>query len=84
MDNYFDVQDALEIAEKALSKNKKSYTFNIITALIRAQNVFDKDWCAVYKCTDSVRKNKKLKLDIKKTALDIIFGYMDLYKDACE
>ena len=84
MDNYFDVREALEIAEKALSKNKKSYTFNIITALIRAQNVFDKDWCEVYKCTDSVRKNKKLKLDLQKPALDIIFGYMDLYKDECK
>lgn len=84
MDNYFDVREALEIAEKALSKNKKSYTFNIITALIRAQNVFDKDWCGVYKSTDSVRKNKKLKLDMKKPAIDIIFGYMDLYKDECE
>jgi hypothetical protein len=84
LDNYFDVREALEIAEKALSKNKKSYTFNIITALIRAQNVMDKNWCEVYKSTDSVRKNKKLKLDMKKPAIDIIFGYMDLYKEECE
>lgn len=84
MDNYFDVREALEIAEKALSKNKKSYTFNIITALIRAQNVMDKNWCEVFKSTDSVRKNKQLKLDMKKPAIDIIFGYMDLYKEECE
>jgi hypothetical protein len=84
LDNYFDVREALEIAEIALSKNKKSYTFNIITALIKAQHVFNDDWCKVYQCTNDVRNNKKLKMDLKKEAINIIFDYMDLYKGECK
>ena len=37
MDNYFVVDEAIEMAEKALLKNPWSYTFNIICALIKAQ-----------------------------------------------
>ncbi len=84
MDNYFEVFEAYEWAELALAKNQKSYTFNIINAIIHAQILFDSDWCLVFMATHSVRINKSLKRDMNEEAIKIIFDYMDLYKDYCE
>ena len=47
MDNYFNVAEAVVYAKEAKSKNKESYTINIICALIEAQNAFDTDWSEV-------------------------------------
>lgn len=82
LDNYFDVNEAIEFAEQALVKNPKSYTFNIICALIKAQLAFDSDWCKVYSLTNDVRTNISLSNDMNEEAIKIIFEYMDLYK--CE
>jgi hypothetical protein len=84
LDNYFDVNDALKIAQEAVSKDKKkSYAVNIIAALIEAQKAMDTDWCEVYKTTDKVRNEKSLVKDLNENAIFIIFEYMDLYKDHC-
>jgi len=48
MDNYFQVDDALKYAETALLQKPKSYTYQIITALIRAQKASGIDSCKVY------------------------------------
>lgn len=84
LDNYFNVNDAIIYAQKAKSKNEKSYTINIICALIEAQKVLHSDWCEVYNLTNSVRMNDTLNRDMKEAAMNIIFGYMDLYKDNCK
>ena len=84
LDNYFDVEDAIIYAKKAKSKNEKSYTINIICALIEAQKAMDSDWCEVYNLTNNVRINNTLKQDMKKDSISIIFDYMDLYKDECK
>ncbi|MDG4946245.1 hypothetical protein NMK71_07455 [Weeksellaceae bacterium KMM 9713] len=85
MDNYFDVDDAIKYAQKAKSKNyKNSYTINIICVLIEDQKAMDSDWCEVYKLTNNVRVNNLLNKDMKEDAINIIFGYMDLYKDNCK
>ena len=84
LDNYFDVADALVIAKKAVKKNKASYTIHIICGLIEAQNNFKGDWCLVWKSTDKVRKNTRLKIDLADAAIKNIFEYMDLYKDECK
>ncbi|MEA3495638.1 MAG: hypothetical protein U9R42_06335 [Bacteroidota bacterium] len=84
MDDYFDVNEALVFAKKALEKNNKSYTFNIITALISAQKAFDTNWCQVYHISNNVRINKELKMDMKSKAIEIIFDYQDIYLDTCE
>ncbi|MCF6364946.1 MAG: hypothetical protein L3J35_01975 [Bacteroidales bacterium] len=83
MDNYNDIDDALKYAEYALKKNSKSYTYNIIAALIKAQKAFNSDWCKVFKLTDNVRNNNSLKIDMKVEAITIIFDYMDLYEAEC-
>lgn len=84
MDNYFDVSKAITYADLAISKNSKSYTYQIITSLIKAQAAMEQDWCAVYSLTDRVRANKDLKLDMKAEASKLIFDYMDEYKAYCQ
>jgi hypothetical protein len=83
LDNYFDVKEAVVYADLAIKKNKTSYTFQIIAALIKAQAAFDTDWCKVFQTTNEVRNNTLLRADMKSTAIDIIFEYMDLYADSC-
>ena len=83
LDDYNQVNDALAYAEHALKKNRKSYTYNIITALIKAQKAFDTDWCEVFILTDNVRKDNSLTIDMNNNAISIIFDYMDLYEGDC-
>ncbi len=84
MDNYFEVKDAVVYAELATRKNKKSYTIQLIAAIIKAQKAFDADWCAVYKLTDAVRTNTSLTMDMRNEASVAVFEYMDLYKESCQ
>jgi hypothetical protein len=84
MDDYFKPQDGIEIVNMAIKKNPNSYTFNIITSLVKAQNMMDKSWCDLFKLTDAVDKNSSLTMDMKKEAIKIIFDYMNLYKDSCK
>ena len=82
--NYFDVEEAIIYAKKAKSKNEKSYTINIICALIEAQKAMNSDWCEVYSLTNNVRINNTLNQDMKEDSISIIFDYMDGYKDYCK
>ena len=84
LDNYFEVDEAIEWAITAKIKNKKSYTIQMIAALIEAQKAMDSDWCKVYQLANDVRINKALKKDMKDEAITLIFEYMELYKDECK
>jgi len=84
MDNYFEVDAAIKFAEAAVTKNPKSYTFQIIRALIKAQKAMATDWCQVYQLAHTVRTNTMLDRDMNDAAIKIIFDYMDLYKEECK
>ncbi len=84
MDNYFDVKKAIKLAEMAKTKISGSYTANLITALIQAQQAMGGDWCKVYRLTNDVRQNKDLTRDMRPEASEIIFEYMDAYKHDCK
>lgn len=84
LDNYFDVTEAVEYAKLAEDKEPKSYTVQLIAALIKAQKAFDDNWCQVYRLTDNVRSNKSLKMDMRPEASQLIFDYMDIYSGYCE
>ena len=87
LDDYFDVNQALDIAKSALILNPNSYTFNIIYALIQAQiNSNDlENWCLIYLYPNDVRLDETLERDMKIEAEEIIFEYLSLYKeDDCE
>jgi len=81
MDDYFNPDKALLYLEKAAEKIPKSFTAAIIYALARAQKLMDSDWSEVWKVTEKVFEDKKLKMDMKKKARGIIFDYMVLYRD---
>jgi hypothetical protein len=83
LDNYFDVEEAIIFAQKAKLKNNKSYTINIICAVIEAQKAMDTDWCEVYKLTNNVRLNGTLIKDMKEEAVNSIFEYTDGYREYC-
>ncbi len=84
MDNYFNVKYAIKLADMAKAKAPKSYTVNLIAALIHAQQVMGNDWCKVFHLTDDVRQNKSLTQDMRPEASEIIFLYMDAYKNECK
>lgn len=78
MEHYDDVDEAITYAKKAKLKNSKSYTINIICALIEAQKVSNaSDWAKAKKLMNDVRTNQSLEKDMKQEAIDIIFEYMD-------
>lgn len=84
--NYFDANDALKDAEKAVKMNPKSFTVQIIRALIQAQALMDSpsNWCQVYKVCDEVRNNKSLKQDLAAASVAGIFDYINIYKEECK
>lgn len=86
LDDYYNMEFPLILAEKAREKNQeaKSYTVEIIYGLIQAQDAFlNNDWCGTFRATDRVRKDNTLKKDLREGAIDNIFEYMDLYKKNC-
>jgi hypothetical protein len=84
MDDYFDVKEALVYATLALARNPKGYTINIIQSLIASQAFVMKNYCQVFKMVDKVRANQNLTIDFKKEASEIIFQYIDGYKNYCK
>ena len=87
MDNYFDVKEAKQLSEIALTKSRRaqySYTFRLIDALIGAQIAMDGNWCDVYQGTQKVKVNGDLRYDFPKEAEDIVFEYLYLYAKECK
>lgn len=83
MDDYNHPENALVIAKKAQAKNKNSYSIQFIRSIIEAQVNFD-DWCKVYTITHAVRENKKLKKDMRASAIIKAHEYCDGYKEYCK
>ena len=92
MDDYNSPKEPLRLVSMALKKNRsvsRSYTYQMITALIRAQNVFltgvyPEGWCKIYQLVEDVEQNKKFIRDFKPEATEIIFDYIRLYEEYCE
>ncbi len=84
MDNYFKTDKALELLALARKKKPKSYTINIMLALVEGQEAMTTDFCRVFKICEEVRKNYSLTQDMKMDALNIIFGYIADYKAYCK
>lgn len=84
MDDYFHPEKALPLLEEAHKMMKDSFTVSIIMALTIGQKVMDYDWCAVWRLTEEVLKNKELKQDLRPEAVKMITDYMVLYKEYCK
>jgi hypothetical protein len=84
LDDYFNVSNALKVANLALKKSPKSFAINMVANLIKAQALFDIDeYCLAVKNFNTLRTNINLTLDIRKEALSYIFEYMDDSKAGC-
>jgi hypothetical protein len=84
MDDYFNPDNALPIVQEALTMGSKSYTVQMIAALIKAQQAFDYDWCRVYQYARAVDFDSALTRDMRPEATTIIMDYMNLYRGECE
>lgn len=89
MDDYNYAKEPLRLASMALKMEPESYTYQMIRALIKAQDVFlngvyPHGWCKVYELVDEVENNEKLERDFKPEATEIIFEYINYYEEYCE
>jgi hypothetical protein len=82
-DDYFIVDESLNILAKAVAKNQTSFTVNMIYTLVKAQKAMDTDFCKVWKLTADLLNNKSLKRDMKTSAIQMVVDYMILYKQDC-
>lgn len=83
MDNYFVVDEAINVLEKAAAKNKTSFTIHLVLNITKAQKAMDTDFCKVWKLTAETLNNKTLKRDMKTAAIQSVVDYMLLYKEDC-
>lgn len=89
MDDYNSAKEPLHLVSMALKKQPESYTYQMISALINAQNtflngVYPHGWCKVYQIVAKVEKDKNLVRDFKPEASEIIFDYINIYEEYCE
>jgi hypothetical protein len=84
LDDYFNVSDALKVANLALKKSPKSYAINMVVHLIKAQALFDIDeYCLAVKNFNTLKTNINLTMDMRKEAERYIFEYMDYSNSGC-
>lgn len=84
MDDYFNVDDAIPYAKKAVAKKSQSFTVQVIAALIKAQKAMDTDWCTAYEITAAVQNDESLNRDMRPQAVQIIYNYMKGYAEYCD
>jgi hypothetical protein len=80
MDNYHNVSEAIGLARLAKYKSQNSYTIHMIAALIEAQKLMRNNFCKTYETVNKVRLNNEM----KESAVNMIFDYMNLYKENCD
>ncbi len=83
MDDYFQVDDAINMMQMAADKKKSSFTIHMLLAMLQAQKAMDTDFCKVWTLTSAVLNDTSLKRDIKTAAIQAVVDYMILYKSSC-
>lgn len=81
LDDYFNVNKALSLMEKAYKKNNSSFTIAIVRSIVKGQDVMDDNWGMIWSNTENVLNDKALVKDMRQEAIDIIVGYMKLYEE---
>ncbi|TAH69988.1 MAG: hypothetical protein EWM47_05775 [Anaerolineaceae bacterium] len=76
MDDYFDVEQALEYLKIAEENSGNSFTVSIIRALVEAMDMGDNIW---YQYIEPVLNDSSLNKDLSEDALQIIVDYMITY-----
>ncbi len=83
MDNYFDVDLALETAIAAQELKPNDKCIAMIRALIAAQKMMDSDFCSVYRIVTNVAYDKDMPKGDSQFMVDEIMDYIKLYRDDC-
>lgn len=83
MDNYFIVEEAINILEMSAAKNENSFTINMILTMVKGQQAMDTNFCKVWTLTSDLLNDKSLERDIKTAAIQTVVDYMILYKMDC-
>lgn len=82
LDDYFHVDKALILMEKAYEKNNNSFTIAIIRSILKGQTALDDgNWGRVWFNTENVLNDKTFVKDMKQEAIDNIVEYMKLYEE---
>ncbi len=85
LDNYFDITQALQIAQSAWEQDSTSLAISMIYGLISAQYMMDnKQDDEIYPLVAGFVNNKQLKKDMSDYAVEQIMDYINLYKDNAE
>jgi len=81
LDDYFHVDKALLLMEKAYKKNNTSFTIAIIRSILKGQTALDDgNWGRVWFNTENVLNDETFVRDMKQEAIDNIVEYMKLYE----
>lgn len=83
LDDYFNVDRALPLMEKAYEKDNTSFTVAMVRSILKGQASMSdfNSWGMVWKNTSDVLNNKELKKDMRQGAIDIIVDYMKCYEE---
>lgn len=82
LDDYFHVDNALALMEKARDKNKSSFTIAIVDTILKGQIALHNDnWGMVWLNTERVLNDKTLVKDMREAAINNIVEYMKSYED---
>ena len=85
LDDYFNVVIANEFAELAVKKNPGSFAINMISGLIKVQDlVFTKKYCAAFHQFNQLKNNSKLMMDMRLSSKKHVFEYMDFVGSKCD
>ena len=85
LDDYFNVTIANEFAELAVKKNPESFAINMISSLIKVQDlVFTKKYCAAFQQFNQLKNNSKLKMEMRLSSQKYVFEYMDFVGSKCD
>ncbi len=84
LDQCFEVTEALYLARLARAKAPNSYAIHLVTAMIESQQFQKPDWCMVNRVSDSVRNYPGLQHNLNPLAIQMVFDYMDSYKEYCD
>ena len=86
LSNYFDVDDAIFLAQIACGKSQESFTVNMVFALLYAQKILDAQemWGSIFEVCNWVVNNQDLTQDMAPKAIAQIMEYINGYAEYCK
>lgn len=83
MDDYFRVDEASRLVQRASEKLPDDFTVALVSTLVLTQDDQVYSWCDRYRMPTAVVEQYRGRENMRPEAVDIIMEYMNLYKDYC-